>query len=287
MKKLSVSGGTQHAVIPSQTVEAYETIYTQVKQACANEELSRFFPMQGKRYNEYMQLPQSVFADSNPKTEQELEQRMEPAVRLMLVGRCVNGWATLEEESPQAFSKAAVDSILREGFIWLNDDGTAVSTYIRQDGVECRYNINKSKFWRCCRKILAQLKPETAVGSRWFEHIVWTNLFPVAPPNGGNATGKLQKVQLTASKELLQQQIAFYAPTHILFLTDWDGWFDSFADLFAEVKRVGDSAVDMVVGKGYIGTAKAVVTIRPDRTRPTNPRDDEFAVNVVNVFKDL
>lgn len=284
---ITVSGGTQHPIVPQELAEAYARLYAEVRTAFPKAELSRFFPMQGTRYNEYTQLARLTYKDDEiPTTPEEMESYMEPAVRLMVVGRCVNGWGKLEEATADDFALAAATGITQKGFSWLNDDGSATNTYIRKsDKKECRYSINKSKFWRCTKEVLRVLKPESAVRPRWFEHIVWTNLFPIAPPDGGNATGDLQEVQLAASCELLQQQIALYAPTHLLFITDWDGWFSQFSVLFPKVDRVGNSATDIVVGAGRIGTAKAVVTIRPDRTRPTCPKDQAFAAAVVEAFK--
>ena len=128
------------------------------------------------------------------------------------------------------------------------------------------------------------LLPERADWDRWFENIVWTNLYSISPEHHGNAEGKLQDVQLEISKEILLQQIKFYKPTHILFMTDWDWWFERFADVFPNVCKIGKSEKDNVVGYGSLNNIKIVVSVRPDRTKPNKPNEDKFASDVFNAF---
>lgn len=251
-------------------LKTYEKLYDIVKHHFGNEKFSRFFPLCGMKYKEEMEISKSS---------------MEPRVRLMLVGRSVNGWTEISEKTSEEFSIAAAYTILEEGFDWLRDDGKGKETYIRDyDQKECRYNINQSSFFRCTRKILNRLNPITVIDQRWFDYIVWSNLYTIAPPYKGNAEGKLQDVQVETSKKLLQKQIELYKPTHILFITDWDWWFERFTDVFPMVKKVGDSTMDNVVGKGIYGNSKVVVTVRPDRTRPNRPNEEMFVNDVVKCF---
>jgi hypothetical protein len=56
---------------------------------------------------------------------------------------------------------------------------------------------------------------------------VWSNLYAIAPKDGGNPDDAMQKVQRNTCRELLVEQIREYAPTHILFITGQD-WFNTF-----------------------------------------------------------
>lgn len=261
----------QYSSVSNEIVESYKVLYETIKNNFKEEKFSRFFPLCGTRYNDNVQITNGC---------------VEPEVRLMLVGRSVNGWTELGEKTAEEFAMVAVESFLQKGFEWLRDDGKGKETYIREyDQKECRYNINKSSFFRCTCKILNQLKPITAIDKRWFDHIVWSNLYTIAPLHTGNAEGKLQDVQLEISKKLLQQQIEFYKPTHILFITDWEWWFERFTDVFPMVKKVGDSVTDNVVGKGTYNSSNVVVTVRPDRTRPNRPNEEKFVADVVKSFE--
>lgn len=279
------SCGTQHTTISHEIAIAYEELFNTIEQYFPHTKLSRFFPLQGKHYNEFSQLSTLTPHDEVLSDEEFSTKYMETAVRFMLVGRSVNGWTTLTEETANEFAKNAANTMVHPGFDWLRDDGQGVDTYIRADGTEARYNINKSSFFRCTKRILNKMKPITNAQERWFEHMVWSNLYTVAPPDTGNAEGKLQDVQLEVSKTLLKQQIKHYAPTHILFMTDWDYWFERFAYIFPDVKRIGNSVTDNVVGYGTYGNIKIVVSVRPDRTRPNRPNEEKFVEDVVNFFK--
>ena len=280
------SCGTQHSTLSHEISDTYEELYGIIKQHFPNTKLSRFFPLQGEYYNEFSQLATLTPCEDKTLSDEEFVAKyMETAVRLMLIGRSVNGWTTLTEETSIKFAQNAVNTMTQPGFSWLRNDGQGVDTYTRPDGTEARYNINKSSFFRCTKRILNAMKPITTIQDRWFEHMVWSNLYTVAPPDTGNAEGKLQDVQLEISKRLLIQQIKHYAPTHMLFMTDWEYWFERFADIFPNVKKVGNSVTDSVVGYGTYGNTKIVVSVRPDRTRPNRPNEEKFAADVVRFFK--
>ena len=242
----------------------YALLYKDIKNKYDVGELSRFFPMEGSLFRKDSQ-----------------------AVKLMVVGRCVSGWTAITEETDEQFKNVAKTNILNIGFRWLCNDGKAVDTYIRADGAECRYNINKSAFWRCIKKCLNLLDPDVMQKSRWFENIVWSNLYPIAPKNKYNADYNLKKLQLKYCRDILRMQIVYFNPTHILFITDWEEWFDVFSDLFPFVNKMGDSNTDIIIGKGTFEECKVVVTIRPDRTRPFKPKESEFAENIYWAFNTI
>ena len=281
--------GTMHPTVPNGIVETYKSLY---RTAIANyniEDLSCFFPLAGKNY--YVQqvskegVEKALAKEAIPP--EQLEQYFESSNRLMIVGRCPNGWMEFSSGSADDFAELASSEMLNEdGASWLQDDGKAVETYIRKsDGKECRYNANMSAFFRAIRNILYELKPATTIDPRWFDYFVWTNLYCFSPVGGGNADDKMKAVQLEDCKKLLALQIEYYNPTHIVFITDWDYWFDDFKDIFPEVIHTGNSVTDNVVGVGKYKNAKVVVSIRPDRTKPTDPDEDLFAADVIKALQ--
>lgn len=280
MIKTMPSSGGLHPKASCEMKELYKNLFNVVKNVFPEKELSQFFPMEGYRYNEFTQIA------SLEKFEKGDNTRV-PAVRLMIVGRCVNGWTELSEKTDEEFASSAIDTIIPggNGFDWLDNNGLAKDFYTDEEGKRKRYNVNKSAFFRCIRGVIHEMKPEASIDPRWFEHIVWTNLYTVAPLYKGNATGKLQDVQVEVSRKIMLEQIKHYKPTHILFITDWDWWFERFVSVFPDVKKIGDSKTDNVVGIGYIGDIKAVVSIRPDRTKPNKPNEGLFISDIVKSFK--
>ena len=280
--------GTQHVYLPSKLDAAYRELFVVTREKLPSMKLSKFFPMCGKYYGEKLQWSRNTPCESlDSASEEEQKKYLEPAVNLMVVGRSTNGWDEFDETDSRDFLAAATEKLIAgQGFSWLDDKGKARETY-DVNGKVRRYSINRSAFFRSIRKILKELKPITQKYDRWFENFVWNNLYPISPYEGGNAKGILQDAQLETSKKLLIRQIEYYKPTHILFITDWDYWFDRFADVFPEVRKTGDRVKDNVVGYGVYNNIKVVVTIRPDRTSPNKPNEDEFARDVVKCFDDI
>jgi len=267
--------GGLHPKVGCEMIKYYEQLFEKVREMYPRRRLSRFFPLEGYRYNEFEQI-------------QSLENLTVsvPAVRLMVVCRSVNGWTEILENSAKEFSDSMTDTLIPggEGFMWLDDGGIAKETYINENGEKKRYNVNRSAFFRCARAVIGKLKPITLIDTRWFEHIVWTNLYPIAPLYGGNAEGRLRDIQLELSRKILLEQIKHYRPTHILFITDWEYWFECFAPDFPNVVKRDNGTV---VGKGMFNGIRVVVSSRPDRTRPSKPDERLFAEKVVEGFLEI
>lgn len=180
------------------------------------------------------------------------------SIKLMLIGRAANGWdeGYNGKISEEAFVRRAVDALnSREGFSWIHGNSEK-----NQKG----YNIRRSAFWRTARGVFARLNAltEAQLPCDWYEGVVWHNLYCVVPQTSGNPSAALAHAQLELCRQLLIKQIAFYQPTHLLFVTGWDGWFSKFADCFPDVGRAG--ADGFVAGSGTDGHRLAVVTARPE-----------------------
>ena len=190
--------------------------------------------------------------------------------RLMWIGRALNGWKAYDfGVGREIFVDCAIRQMReRDRFAWLSDQSN-----------DLYYNYRQSAFWRTCKLVHDMILPED---ERWFEDIIWANLYPVAPSGKGNPSGKLCDAQRAASGELLKRQIEAFGPTHIVFVTDWD-WFADFNSagtepLFPAVQPVATPG-GPVVGSGRIGEGVAIVTRRPEY-RPERP----FAQAVYEAF---
>lgn len=67
---------------------------------------------------------------------------------------------------------------------------------------------------------------------RWVDYIAWTNLYKIAPKDTGNPTTTMSKKQFATCKNILKAEIEKFNPTHILFVTGYEWWFESFSDIF-------------------------------------------------------
>lgn len=241
-------------------------------------------------------------------------------IKLMIVGQAVNGW---DEKRFYHGDELIREDFIRSSLLNLESDS---STYSRNDrfewigesdgyttplnefrkGIDDKNNdfnkdTGKGKYrlgrsiWQPLRLIACQLldiKAENAWKERWFENTAISNLFKIAERVGGNPSPKLKECQLASCKDLLLLEIEYFNPTHILFVTNWTGWFEYFADCFPEVHKTEPKERNVVLGKGIYKfekvSAKVVVTVRPDRGAEGRfkPTHEEYKNAVLDAFND-
>lgn len=149
-------------------------------------------------------------------------------VRLMIVGRATNGWPGLCCDNEDAFGSDAAEKFSAKGFSWVvnSEDGRGLRN------TEEDYYLSTSPFWRTSKQIWEQLSGKT--DDRWVDYIAWSNIYKVAPKNDteetrydyANPSKTLCRKQLSACQEILKHEIEVYQPTHILFISGWDWFFD-------------------------------------------------------------
>ncbi|MGA2598064.1 MAG: hypothetical protein ABSH09_13860 [Bryobacteraceae bacterium] len=164
--------------------------------------------------------------------------------QLMVVGRAVNGWAggrspnelrTDVQRLEYAYEvHKSVTELMgkRCPMCWVTAQwSVSVEDYNRRWCTKCKeiYNTHKSPFWRVIRAVVSRLRIADVEDNErsWSSHLVWSNLYKIAPHGGGNPSGKLRKAQLEGCKKLLEWELEQYRPNRILFLTDW-WWADEF-----------------------------------------------------------
>ncbi|MBQ0055406.1 MAG: hypothetical protein KBS54_04595 [Synergistaceae bacterium] len=257
---------------------AYKQLFCDV---CENGlKLSKFFPLEGENYRD-------------SKND----------VRVMFVGRCTNGW-TIHNFKDMNFETFYSDSEMT--FDWIGEDGKprrqvfgSENQYIGYaDEVDLteqeeeyryyRYPIGKSKFFNIVISVTQQLTD--CQQNEWHKHIVWSNLYPISPELYGNAEGSLKKAQLGAARKVLEAQIAYYKPTHIVFVTGWSDWFEDFSNMeifkLATVnKDVADKTETVLVTQGTAceGQVKVAVVNRPEGRN--KPPVENYIKAIVDAFK--
>ncbi|MGN1249852.1 MAG: uracil-DNA glycosylase family protein [Candidatus Spyradocola sp.] len=189
------------------------------------------------------------------------------SVKLLLVGRAPNGWMQLDTSSCDAFARDAVDRTCSDHFSWIHCDQGRLHNAPDENGHF--YALSGSPFWRTSQRIWEALSGnpdfQNSEQLRWLDCIAWTNLYKLAPKDGGNPTETMKKKQLSACREILRAEIAYFKPTHILFVTGYRGWFEPFQDLFdADFSPVPQNVEAAAVTKNGL---KIAVTCRPERRR--------------------
>ena len=131
-------------------------LYGQLYDDTMKIKLSNFFPICGSEYSR------------------------ENSVRLMAIGRAVDGWDEFNASSKDEFLKSAERSMESRGFSWLGhtdpagnyDDELASESYLNRSGNEVHYNLRTSPFWRTVKEITQHLNgwDENTIPSRWYEY---------------------------------------------------------------------------------------------------------------------
>ncbi len=153
---------------------------------------------------------------------------------LMVVGRAPNGWASgwlpQQLQEPSSVQKVLHETIASvtppEGILcprkWVVDlwgtRGIFNTTY------KAAYDPNRSAFWRTIRQVVERFQLANIHGGPWSSCIAYSNLYKIAPANGGNPSQGLSTLQLLHCQRLLDLEISIYKPKKILFLTGWLYW---------------------------------------------------------------
>lgn len=146
---------------------------------------------------------------------------------IMIVGRAVNGWDdafwkhgdlrdrnTIRKHVQKIMSIS--ENLTECPLNWVNESWGRVE-YDEKGKV--KYNSKKSAFWRLVNKIVSKIANEEF----WWSKIVWTNIYKIAPDEGGNPKNKLIDIQYENCVKILSAEIELYKPKHIVFFTglDW------------------------------------------------------------------
>lgn len=239
--------------------------------------------------------------------------------RFMLIGRAVNSWTEYKcvDEGRDSFIAASMRNLRNEEnaldpdcknehrgkdrFEWIKTNkNTAVNAYrpnIDNMNFELDkpYRVSASALWSYPKEVWSRLYGKTQNWEeRWFENIVWSNLYKIAPEKGKNPDEDDQLIQREACIELLNEEIQYFKPTHILVVSGYD-WFECFNCSGFQVTDLGVRNVSngkeknsvFVEGIGYYnfseGTkAKVVVTCRPEYRSK-----DGYVDEIINGFRDI
>lgn len=206
--------------------------------------------------------------------------------RLMIIGRAVNGWGSIACPNAKEFGVQAEQVFNGTGFEWVVYDERGLHN--TEDKI---YFLSRSPFWRTSQQIWEQLSGVRQ--DKWVDYIAWSNIYKVAPPTTGNPTTKMCRTQIELCRQILKKEIETYKPTHILFVTGWNWWFQDskfgVAKLFEQTNFIKENkrgnttyAEGTAIYKGVNVDIPVVVACRPEQRN-----EQEYVKQVVETFKKL
>ncbi len=196
--------------------------------------------------------------------------------KLMVVGRAVNGWA--EGIAPNQLCKDAERleyARLVYSSVTENMENDCPMSWVTAGWcATTRYNTRRSAFWRVIRAVVSRLNIADVDDREkpWSSHLVWSNLYKVAPVGGGNPNNSLRTAQFRGCVKLLRWELEKYQPRRILFLTG-RCWADPFLEQAWNDRSV-PNAHSFVEAGGHLTCgsqiATCVVASHPQGKNETN-----------------
>lgn len=220
---------------------------------------------------------------------------------LMVVGRCVNGFMP-HGVLPGAFANAP----LRNQYATEVLQASGHSPYVDAVQGQCPmnwvyidppngFNANQSPFWRVIRQVTAELHiADATMPDQRPSHLVWSNLYKLAPWVGGNPGVRLRCIQQAGCVALFQLEIDIYRPKSLLLIAEKNGapygdWFHA-TDPFLVGLNVRENAAvggQHVRRAGYLAFPDGEHTHFVDARRPEGQPENAWMQEVVQAFQQL
>lgn len=201
--------------------------------------------------------------------------------QLMVAGRAVNGWepkTTPATIATEAGLTEFADNLAKSAgteecpMRWVSE-----SWHSRE-----HYNTATSAFWRVIRSVVCRLKIADTDRPDWPSHLVWTNLYKVAPGAGGNPNARLRRIQFEGCVELFRIELTDYKPTRLLLLTGMD-WARPFLDsLNAKVILLPNYTLVKGMGNLNLSDSQAVKFVIA--SHPQGKPEKQWVEEVIRAF---
>ncbi|WP_254511963.1 hypothetical protein [Anatilimnocola floriformis] len=157
---------------------------------------------------------------------------------LMIVGRAPNGWAT-----PWTVADIADSSYCSKVVAAATEEFTSTECPMYWVEKPQDWNWKRSAFSRLMYQLthhflrdeLIQSKRESdeaaSTKTGWYSHLIWSNLYKVAPYNGGNPGNRLCTAQENACKNYFTSELEIWRPRRVVLVTGWN-WAEPFVNQF-------------------------------------------------------
>ncbi len=184
---------------------------------------------------------------------------------LMVVGRAVNGWSTTPWTGDVAADHIRRAEIIRELLESIATSKECPMHWVNKawgNVTKGAWNAKTSPFWR-----LIYLVSQSMLGAseQWPSRLIWSNLYKVAPFEGGNPGNRMCAAQQQMCEAHLAKEVEIWNPRRILFITGWN-WAEPFIRRLGQA--VGNQRAEWVEWSGVVETpnvkAQVVVSIRPE-----------------------
>lgn len=198
---------------------------------------------------------------------------------LAVYGRAVNEWVgvgmTARELSLPSNAERFATSTL-------NNDAPEHECLIRLVTDYTAYS-NSSAFWRVAKKLVNRLNVGDIETPEWSSTLAWSNLYKIAPYEGGNPSERLCGIQEPKCLELFSTELSTLAPKRIVFATGL-GWAGPFLNHVHGTVQT-DSGSRFVEAYGEIALESGRVCKFVVAPHPQGKPEEEWVDAVMGKFK--
>lgn len=189
---------------------------------------------------------------------------------ILIIGRATNEW------KPQFSSAMDKSKLLEECMAYSKEsEGVCPLKWLGEELPDSNGKIvlSRSPFWQIAKGVAEGLNLNN--GNNWTNNIAWSNLYKIAPADGGNPSTREGNAQWPGVRYLLEKEIEQLKPEHILFVTGSD-WSMEFLGNLDPYKG------DYVEETGWYKGAKTVICGRPEQKQR-----EPFIAEVLEAFNNL
>ncbi len=166
--------------------------------------------------------------------------------RLLFIGRSVNGWeADYCWDISQDFNNKSAHLKANEIIEYWNKSNLE---WVKTPLPGKKKRRESYPYWYLAKSLTKVLT--NATNDNWIHKLAWSNLYKIAPRDGGNPWGSLCAAQLQNARKILTYELETLKSTHVIFVTGAD-WFSDFEEVVS-------------IAKDRLGF-KSVVVSRPER----------------------
>lgn len=154
-------------------------------------------------------------------------------IRLMCIGRSANGGA--EETSWNIKTVFDINNANIKAIEILSYWEKFSMDWVLKPPLGKKRAYQSFPFWHLTKIIINTLNKNLQEND-WIHYLVWSNLYKIAPLDGGNPNEALCAAQLKYAKKILEYELHNMLPTHVIFITDND-WYSDFNEIVSKAQN--------------------------------------------------
>jgi len=200
---------------------------------------------------------------------------------LMVLGRAPNGWASgASPEEVGSVAAAAEFAAASLNGVQQPTGGSGPMNWVAdQWGSNDDYNTARSAFWRVIREVFAGLSDDAEEPWDWSDRLVWSNLYKLAPEEGGNPSETLCRLQFANCLRMFRHELETFWPRNVLILAGWD-WASPFIEPTCEWSS-GEGNVEAVARYRHDDGTLSKIVVAP---HPQGRSESDLTQDIVAAF---